>query len=466
MSYKKPGAYVERIHSVSLVSNLPSTSVVGFVGDTIRGVANKPVKVTSWSQFEQKFAKGIANPFEYGGVADAVYGFFTNGGTELYIVRTVEAGSKKATATIPESGVKFEAKEEGTWGNDLTITVRQDSKAKNSTFTVVVNYQGTKVEELKGLNSNNFAEVINETSEFIQVAEENKNALANGTGDLTGGTLAKTTLGTYKEGLECFESVRDINILAIPNVNDTGVQEALVDYCAVKGNLFPIVDVPANLEIEEVMDYKDRFGSFLGAMYYPRVQIVDPVTSKTRVVSPTGYLAGLYAYTDTTRGVHKSPAGVEASLKGVIGVEKELPDVEIGNLNNYNINCIIPKSGRGIVVWGARMLQPSGDRQFVSDIRLDIYVEESIKRLTEWAVFEPIDEQLFNRMEGQLCEFFNGLMDEGSIKGTKPEEAYFVVCDETINDNPNSSTLEIEVGYAKKKPAEFIVTRISQMREV
>ena len=159
MSYKKPGAYVERIHSVSLVSNLPSTSVVGFVGDTIRGVANKPVKVTSWSQFEQKFAKGIANPFEYGGIADAVYGFFTNGGTELYIVRTVEAGSKKATATIPESGVKFEAKEEGTWGNDITVTVRQDSKAKNSTFTVVVNYQGTKVEELKGLNPNNFVEV-------------------------------------------------------------------------------------------------------------------------------------------------------------------------------------------------------------------------------------------------------------------------------------------------------------------
>ena len=138
----------------------------------------------------------------------------------------------------------------------------------------------------------------------------------------------------------------------------------------------------------------------------------------------------------------------------------------MATLNNYNVNCIVPKIGRGVVVWGARMLQPNGDRQFVSDIRLDIYVEESIKALTEWAVFEPIDEQLFNRLEGQLCEFFNTLMADGSIKGETAEEAYYVVCDDTINTDPNSSTVEIEVGYARKKPAEFVVTRISQMREV
>ena len=465
MSYKKPGAYVERIHSVSTVSSLPSTSVVGFVGDTVRGVANKPIKVTSWSQFEQKFANGVANPFEVGGVADAVYGFFANGGTELYIVRTVEEGSTKAQAIIPENGVKFEAKEEGAWGNEITVIVKQDSKAKNSTFTVVVNYKGTQVEEIRGLTAKNFEDVLNETSEYIQVTEEGK-SLASGTSDLTGGELVKTTLATYKKGLECFNSVRDINILAIPGVTETGVQEALVDYCTVKGNVFPIVDVPSNLDVDEVITYKDKFGSHLGAMYYPKLQIIDPITNKTKVVSPTGYLAGLYAFTDSNRGIHKSPAGVEASLKGVVGVERELSDSEMATLNNYNVNCIVPKIGRGVVVWGARMLQPNGDRQFVSDIRLDIYVEESIKALTEWAVFEPIDEQLFNRLEGQLCEFFNTLMSDGSIKGETAEEAYYVVCDDTINTDPNSSTVEIEVGYARKKPAEFVVTRISQMREV
>lgn len=465
MRYTKPGAYVERINGVSIQTSI-GTSVAGFIGDTVRGIPNKAIKVTSWTQFEQKFAKGIANPFEYGGIADAVYGFFANGGSELYIVRTVETGSTKARAVIPSStGVTYEAKEEGTWGNDLKITVTADSKAKNTTYTLVVENKGVKVEELKYLTTENFKEVINTTSDYIEVTGENK-ALAVGTGTLTGGTLVPTTLPTYKKGLACFDVVKDINIMGIPEVTITGVQEALVDYCTLRGNVFPIIDIPKNLDIEGVMAYKDKFNSHLGAMYYPRLTILDPMNSKEKTVSPVGYLAGLYARTDKDRGIHKSPAGVEANLKGVLGVETDLSDTEIGMLNNYRINCIIPKTGRGIVVWGARMLQTSGEREFVSDIRLDIYVEESIKALTEWAVFEPIDEQLFNKIEGQLSEFFNSLMANNSIKGETPEEAYFVICDDTINTNPNSSTLEIEVGYARKKPAEFVVTKISQMREV
>lgn len=465
MSYKKPGAYVERVNSVVVGTEI-STSVAGFIGDTVRGVPNKAVKITSWTQFEKKFAKGIANPFEIGGVADAVYGFFANGGSEVYIVRTVETGSTKAQALIPaETGVKFEAKEEGAWGNDLTVVVTADSRGKTSTHTVVVNYKGEKVEEYKSLGAD-FVSVINESSEYIQVTADGDKSLAQGTGNLSGGTLAPTTVGTFKKGLACFDVVKDINILAIPNETQVGVQEALVDYCAIRGNVFPIVDVPANLDVEGVLAYKDKFSSHLGAMYYPRVQIIDPITNKTKVVSATGYLAGLYAFTDSKVGVHKAPAGVEAGLKGVVGVERELSDGEIGTLNSSNINCIIPKTGRGIVVWGARMLQPNGDRKFVSDIRLDIHVEESIKALTEWAVFEPIDDQLFNKLHGQLCDFFNGLMADGSIKGTTAEEAYYVICDDTINTDPNSSTVDIEVGYAKKKPAEFIVTKISQMRQV
>lgn len=465
MSYKKPGAYVERVNSIAVATDI-STSVAGFIGDTVRGVANKPVKITSWTQFEKKFAKGIANPFEIGGVADAVYGFFANGGSEVYIVRTVETGSTKAQALIPaESGVKFQAKEEGTWGNDLTVVVTADSRGKTSTHTVVVNYKGAKVEEYKSLGAD-FVSVINDSSEYIQVSADGGKSLAQGTGELKGGSLVPTTIGTIKKGLSSFDVVRDINLLAIPNETGTGVQEALVDYCNVRGNVFPIVDVPANLDVEGVLAYKDKFNGYIGGMYYPRVQIVDPITNKIRVVSSAGYLTGLYAYTDNKIGVHKSPAGVEAGLKGVVGVETELSDAEIGALNSANINCIIPKTGRGIVVWGARMLQPNGDRQFVSDIRLDMYVEESIKNLTEWAVFEPIDDQLFNKLEGQLCDFFNGLMADGSIKGATPEEAYYVICDDTINTDPNSSTVEIEVGYAKKKPAEFIVTKISQMRQV
>lgn len=451
---RKPGAYVERVKSAPSIKLDASTSIAGIVGLTLRGVPNKAIRLTSWAQFENNFGKGYSDVFAQGYVADAVEGFFLNGGSELYVVRVLGNECAKATATIQTANI--EAIEEGAWGNDLSVDIAKVSEEYNVTITL----QGNVVEEFKGLKADDLNK-INE-SEFIRVT----GTLAEGSDTLAEGSDGTINSTHYIKALKAFDIVREINQIMIPGVSELGVQEGLVDYCNLRGRVFPIVDAPCNATYEEVLDFYAKLSGYRGAIYHPWVQKKDAVTGNLKNIPPSGHVAGLYSRTDNERGVHKAPAGVEANLRGIVGVVEELDDATIGSFNANNINCIIPKTGRGIVVWGARLLNEEGDRKFVSDLRLDDYVETSIESGTEWAVFEPIDEQLFNELEGQLKTFFNTLMAKGSIKGSTPEEAYYVICDETINPDPESSTVEIEVGYAKKKPAEFVVTRISHMRNV
>ena len=455
--YKKPGSYVERINNVVLATDLPSTAIGGIIGQVVRGVPNKAIKLTSWTQFENKFAKGIADPFTLGNVADAVYGFFQNGGQELYVVRVVEGGVK---ASGELETMTFNALEEGAWGNDLSIAITKNELLSRQveTYDLVISLQGVKVEELKNLTTENFVEVINSNSAYVTVEGSE---IAEGTVTLSNGAEDKPNVATFKRGLACFDIIKDVNLLAITGVNETGVQEALVEYCDTRGTIFPIIDAVVEEELENLMDYKDKFSSHMGAMYYPRIEVQSPVTGKSKFVSPSGHIMGMFARTDAKRGVHKAPAGLEATIKGAISVERELSDVEIGILNDYEINCIIPKPNSGIVSWGARLLKTNGERQFVSDIRLDLYVEESIRRNTEWAVFEPKDEQLFNKVTAQLTGMLTNMWKEGKFYGSTPEEAFFVQCNAELNPDILSSELHISVGYAKKKPAEFVITKVS-----
>lgn len=460
---RKPGAYVERTKSAPSIKLDASTSIAGFVGETIRGEHNVAVKVTSWSQFVDNFAKGYSNPYNVGYIADSVESFFLNGGSELYVVRVLGSDSAKATAQIPAStGLKFTALEEGVWGNDLSIDIVENK----GNFDLKITLLGNVVEEIKNLAPKDLAK-INEVSEYVRVEEKEEGQLQKGTGTLKEGSNGNIVADTYVKGLQAFNVIKDINSLAIPGATEEGIQEGLVDYCAVRDRIFPIVDAPKGATEEEVLAFKGKLAGYRGAVYYPWVVKKDNVTGNSKVIPPSGAVAGIYARTDSSRGVHKAPAGVEASLKGIIGVENLLDDSTIGNLNVKNVNCIIPLTGYGVVLWGARLLNSDGeDRVYVSDLRLDDYIENSIEQGTLWATFEPIDAQLFNDIEARISAFFNTLMQNGNIKGNSPEEAYYVICDDTINTDPNASTLEIEVGYAKKKPAEFVVTRISQMREV
>jgi phage tail sheath protein FI len=205
------------------------------------------------------------------------------------------------------------------------------------------------------------------------------------------------------------------------------------------------------------------------AVFYPRLQYSDQGITKT--IAPAGAIAGLMARTDANRGVWKAPAGIEAGIRNVLGVDVRLTDAENGVLNKKGVNCIrvFPN---GVVNWGSRTLE--GDDDFGSEWkyipvrRLALFLEESLFRGTKWVVFEPNDEPLWAKIRMNINAFMMGLFRQGAFQGSTPDKAFFVKCDgetTTANDR-NFGIVNIQVGFAPLKPAEFVIISIQQIPDV
>ena len=202
------------------------------------------------------------------------------------------------------------------------------------------------------------------------------------------------------------------------------------------------------------------------AVFYPRVQYSDAGLKK--LIGPAGMIAGLMARTDSQRGVWKAPAGTEAALFGVLDLELNLTDLENGVLNKLGVNCL-RKFPTGIVNWGARTLDGSDDIgsewKYIPIRRLALFLEESLFRGTKWVVFEPNDEPLWASIRLNLNAFMMSLFRQGAFQGSTPDKAFFVKCDaETTTQNDrNLGIVNIEVGFAPLKPAEFVIIKIQQI---
>jgi hypothetical protein len=206
------------------------------------------------------------------------------------------------------------------------------------------------------------------------------------------------------------------------------------------------------------------------ALYFPWVRAPDPLQSGAlRPFPPCGYVAGVYARTDSSRGVWKAPAGSDASITGASGLLIAMSDPENGQLNPRAINCLRTLPVYGNVVWGARTLHGDDDRgsewKYVPVRRTALFIEESLYRGTKWVVFEPNDEPLWAQIRLNVGAFMQNLFRQGAFQGRTPREAYFVKCDrETTTQNDiNLGIVNIHVGFAPLKPAEFVVLRIQQI---
>jgi phage tail sheath protein FI len=206
------------------------------------------------------------------------------------------------------------------------------------------------------------------------------------------------------------------------------------------------------------------------AFYFPWVNAPDALQEgRPRAFPPCGFAAGLYAKTDVNRGVWKAPAGTEASLTGVTGLTQTLTDLENGNLNIQAINCLRFFALYGNVIWGARTLHGHNDRgsewKYTPVRRMALFIEESLYRGTQWVVFEPNDEPLWAQIRLNIGAFMQSLFRQGAFQGRTPREAYFVKCDgeTTTQDDINRGIVNIHVGFAPLKPAEFVVIKIQQL---
>ncbi len=288
-----------------------------------------------------------------------------------------------------------------------------------------------------------------------------------------------------KEGLYALEKADLFNLLCIPpdvhgDSTDPTVYQEAMQYCAERRAML-IVDSPATWSANKetaAATAKQSLGD-LGltgtaarnaALYFPRVLKADPLRdNQIAAFAPCGIVAGVMARTDVQRGVWKAPAGLDAALNGTQGLEVNLTDDENGMLNPLGINCLrsFPVAGR--VVWGARTLrgadQLADEYKYVPVRRLVLFIEESLYRGTKWVVFEPNDEPLWAQIRLNVGAFMHNLFRQGAFQGQSPSEAYFVKCDsETTTQNDiNLGIVNIIVGFAPLKPAEFVIISIQQM---
>src|SRR4051794_1991404 len=275
-----------------------------------------------------------------------------------------------------------------------------------------------------------------------------------------------------RTGIYALEEIDLFNILCLPGITDPGVLSDTVGYC-VERRAFLIIDPPpaqSPAQMETVARSTALPKNNYAAVYYPWVRIADPLRGGAlRTSAPCGTVAGVYARTDSTRGVWKAPAGTEASLRGVQAVDYQLTDPENGILNPRGVNCLRILPPFGAVAWGARTLQGDDDMgsewKYVPVRRLALFIEESLFRGTKWVVFEPNDEPLWAQIRLNVGSFMQDLFRQGAFQGRSPSAAYLVKCDKetTTQSDINNGRVNILVGFAPLKPAEFVFIRIQQL---
>lgn len=270
-----------------------------------------------------------------------------------------------------------------------------------------------------------------------------------------------------RAALDTFKRIDEIAIVVVPGAVDDGVQNAVLEHCEDQylQDRFAILDGRhegiTNLTREAIQG--NTTTSSYGAIYFPWIQIYDPITNKDIYFPPSGHIAGVYARVDTTRGVYKAPAN--EIIRGAKGVEVIVTKADQAGLNPEGIN-VIRKFNGDITIWGARTLATTRDPEwkYINVRRLFLFLRESIDEGTQWAVFEPNDSKLWAKIRLNISAFLTIVWRDGALFGNTPQEAFYVKCDEETNPPEVRDLGQVitEIGVAVVKPAEFVIFRISQ----
>ena len=279
-------------------------------------------------------------------------------------------------------------------------------------------------------------------------------------------------MGATATSIPPLDHVDLFNLLCVPGETNATYLQSLAAYCAIR-RAFLIVDPvkpsgsTANLQTKPpVLGGNEKNAAF----YYPWIQAPDALDqNRPHDFPPCGFVAGLYARTDSNRGVWKAPAGIETSLTGVIGVSVPLNDADNGILNPAAVNCIRTFNIYGTIIWGARTTdgndEVGSEWKYIPVRRTALFLEESLFRALKWVVFKPNDEPLWAQIRLNVGAFLHDLFRQGAFQGQTPQDAYFVKCDKetTTQSDINRGIVNILVGFAPLKPAEFVVIQIQQI---
>ncbi len=514
-----PGVYIEEIPSGVRTITGVATSITAFIGRALRGPVDEPVTINSYADFERIFGGLWVESL----VGYAVRDSYLNSGRQGIVVRLYHpeegAGAKPAKAELDANGLTLEAAYPGAWGNYLRARVDHDVSedvatdfglVKADLFNLIVRDTKTGVtEQFRNVtikeSPRKVDRVLENESRLVRAktplpaavptahgdpapgkdvfeddtastkvedAEKASDGLALVENDFTGSGKEAA-----KQGLYALKKADLFNLLCIPpykadgNIDPTLVGAA-AKYCEDRRAML-LVDPPSGWDDKD--DAKSGVAgigtkSKNAALFFPRLRQPNPLRdNQMENFVPCGAVAGVFARTDTQRGVWKAPAGLEATLVGVPKLTVPLTDPENGELNPLGVNCLRTMPAVGRVVWGSRTLQ--GDDRLASEWkyipvrRLALFIEESLYRGTQWVVFEPNDEPLWAQIRLNVGAFMHNLFRQGAFQGKTPREAYFVKCDKetTIQNDINLGIVNIVVGFAPLKPAEFVIIKIQQI---
>lgn len=491
-----PGVYIEEVSSGVRTITGVATSVALFIGWAARGPTDRAVRITSFADYERRFGGLDARTL----LGYSVRHFFENGGADAYVLRLAAADLEDAadnaeSATGSREGLDVTASSPGGWANEVRVrfTRRVGEDAADPVgqrFKLeVINHptEDAVVEVFENLSMDptdpRYAnDVVNGLSLFINVdaggdpPDDSTIQLADGADGLVWGPadgafhaalLASFGLGTPTDRIDLF------NLVCVPGLTDASTIQSLQGRCRER-RAFLIVDAPEGETVENMgssgLDGLTGADANHSALYYPWVRAPDPLKQGApRQFPPCGFVAGVYARTDASRGVWKAPAGIDAGINGASALELAMSDAENGQLNPQGINCLRSLPVYGSVIWGARTLHGHNDRasewKYVPVRRMALFLEESLYRGTQWVVFEPNDEPLWAQIRLNIGAFLQNLFRQGAFQGRTPREAYFVKCDRetTTQTDINMGVVNIHVGFAPLKPAEFVVIRLQQI---
>jgi hypothetical protein len=397
----------------------------------------------------------------------------------------------------------FAAANPGSWGNQLTASVNynvspqvaeQYGLTTTDLFNLIITDNNTgAVEQFNNLSvlpsPGQVNNVLLNQSKLLRINTMPATVPVSSTYSFSGGNDGKmltdaNILGNQanKTGLYALENVSVFNLLCIPpytasnDVDNTVLTDAAA-YCVTR-RAFYVIDAPSSWSdtdaavsgVNQLISTVGNSNAGNAAVFFPRVQYPDPLNNnQINTFAPCGMIAGMMANIDNKRGVWKAPAGLETGLAGVTQLNVSLTDNDSGQLNPIAVNCLRTMSSSGTVIWGARTLQGNdnlgSDWKYVPVRRMALYIEQSAYFGTQWAVFEPNDEPLWRQITLSLNGFMNGLFRQGAFQGQTTTDAYFVKCDSetTTQDDINNGIVNVLIGFAPLKPAEFVIISIQQI---
>jgi uncharacterized protein len=515
-TYLTPGVYVEEVPSGMATLAAGATAVAAFVGFTAKAPKDdpndpqglKPRLVTNWTQFEQLyggFTPGAMLPH-------SVYGYFNNGGSLAYIVRVphTEPAKQSGVRALPAADRSIGPALEVTTvepNADIAVAVTPEPPADGAkddqppTFRIDVVEGGKTVESYPKLTLAGAEAAINAASKRVKVATKvDTKKLAADLASVPAGLYqiepapatpvavpgrAFAGSETARSGINGLVIADDVTMVMVPDLVTAArqadgtvdlnlwktVQLALINHCEGQANRVAVLDAPPGMSPQQIKEWRSdvaMYDSPFAALYYPWLKVSNPAATNgdTEImVPPSGHMAGIWARTDDTRGVWKAPAN--EVIRGALDVEMNITKAEQGTLNPIGINCIRPFGTRGIRIWGARTLASDTDWTYINVRRLFNMIETTIMNGTQYAVFEPNDQKLWEGLKRTVNAFLRGLWRDGALFGATAEQAFYVKCDSETNppESIDLGKVVVEIGIAPVKPAEFVIFRVTQIKE-